>query len=199
MNGNVVCKFFEYTTLHADGNIYFGSSLNSNLSSYGEIISYGKKGGIIGGSCYAEKGYCLTNIGNAVGIGTTLLLGTNENIHLQQMTLDQEISKIKNNITRLTTAYEDACKKIPGYQNKKTNLLLKLQDAIYIQNNELEAALLLMGNHLPQTIQHRPVFEGFRGENLNIHPGMKHRRHKLAVQKTLLRGDELRGKHQIGQ
>ena len=140
VNGNVVCKFFEYTTLHADGNIYFGSSLNSNLSSYGEIISYGKKGGIIGGSCYAEKGYCLTNIGNAVGIGTTLLLGTNENIHLQQMTLDQEISKVKNNITRLTTAYEDACKKIPGYQNKKTNLLLKLQEAIYMQNNELEAA-----------------------------------------------------------
>ena len=56
------------------------------------------------------------------------------------MTLDQEISKTKNNITRLTTAYEDACKKILGHQNKKNNLLLKLQDAIYIQNNELEAA-----------------------------------------------------------
>lgn len=140
INGNVVCKFFEYTTLHADGNIYFGSSLNSNLSSYGEIISYGKKGGIIGGSCYAEKGYCLTNIGNSVGVGTTLMLGTNDNIRLQQMRIDQEILKIKNNITSLTTAYEEASKKIPGQKSSKTDLLLKLQDAIYLQNNELEQA-----------------------------------------------------------
>lgn len=137
---DVISKFFEYTTLHADGNIFFGSSLNSNLSSYGEIISYGKKGGIIGGSCYAEKGFCLPNIGNAVGVSTTLLLGSNDNIRLQQMVLDKEILNIKNSIAQLMTAYENMCKKLSDQKNSKNTLFLKLKDAIYVKNQELEAA-----------------------------------------------------------
>ena len=71
-NGQVISKFFEYVSLHADGNISFGFSLRSSLSSYGEIISYGTRGGIIGGTCYAEKGFCLSNLGNMVGVKTML-------------------------------------------------------------------------------------------------------------------------------
>ena len=140
VNKRVISKFFEYVNLHADGNISFGSSLNSSLSSYGEIISYGKKGGIIGGSCYAEKGFCVSNIGNAVGAKTTLLLGTNEDIRLEKMILEKEISKIKASISQLTTAYEEACKKHPEQLAKHNDLLLKVKDAVYIKNQELEAA-----------------------------------------------------------
>lgn len=140
VNKWVISKFFEYVTLHADGNISFGSSLNSHLSSYGEIISYGKKGGIIGGSCYAEKGFCVSNAGNAAGIKTTLLLGTNEDIRLQKMILDKEILKIKTFITQLTNAYEEACQKYPNQAAKQKDLFLKVKDAIYIKNQELSAA-----------------------------------------------------------
>lgn len=136
----VISKYFEYTTLHADGNIYFGSSLNSNLSSYGEIISYGKKGGIIGGLCYAEKGFCLPNIGNSVGVTTTLLLGTNDNIRLQKMILDKEIRGIKSTISQLKAVYEDTYQKSTCQKNQKYDLLLKLNDAIYMKNQELESA-----------------------------------------------------------
>lgn len=62
------------------GNIYFGTSLNSNLSTYGEMVFYGRNGGIIGGKSYSEKGFCLTNIGNEAGVHTTLSLGSNEDI-----------------------------------------------------------------------------------------------------------------------
>ena len=41
VHGDVVSKYFEYVNIQAYGNIYFGNSLNSNLSSYGEIIGYG--------------------------------------------------------------------------------------------------------------------------------------------------------------
>ena len=136
----MISKFFEYVTLHADGNISFGSSLNSSLSSYGEIISYGKKGGIIGGTCYAEKGFCVSNIGNTVGIKTALSLGINENIQLQKMIVDKEISKIKGYIAQLTNVYEEACKKHPNQSTKQRDLFLKVKDAIYVKNQELSAA-----------------------------------------------------------
>lgn len=139
VNKQVISKFFEYVDLHADGNISFGSSLNSNLSSYGDIISYGKKGGIIGGLCYAEKGFCLSNIGNAVGTKTSLLLGTNDHIHLQKMILEKETTKIKASIAQLTEAYEEACKKYSDQITRKNDLFLKVKDAIYIKNQELES------------------------------------------------------------
>ena len=140
VNKRVISKFFEYVTLHADGNISFGSSLNSNLSSYGEMISYGKKGGIIGGTCYAEKGFCVSNIGNTVGIKTALSLGINDNIHFQKMVVDKEISKIKAYITQLTNVYEEACQKHPNQSTKQRDLFLKVKDAIYVKNQELSAA-----------------------------------------------------------
>lgn len=140
VHGYVISKFFEYVTLHADGNIYFGTSLNSNLSSYGEIIGYGKKGGIIGGSSYSEKGYCLPNLGNPAGTGTTLLLGTNENIRSQRIALENEITRIKSDITRLTKAYDTFCKTLPFMQRGTNSLFIKTKDAIYTKNRELASA-----------------------------------------------------------
>lgn len=136
----VICKFFEYVTLSAGENISFGTSLNSNLSSYGSIISYGEKGGIIGGSCYAEKGFCLSNIGNSAGNNTTLLLGTNDHIQLKAMKLEKEILNIKTNISQLKDAYQDAYKKIVLKKHQKNDLLIQLRDAIEIKNEELETA-----------------------------------------------------------
>lgn len=140
VNKQVISKFFEYINLHADGNISFGSSLNSSLSSYGDIVSYGKKGGIIGGLCYAEKGFCLSNIGNTAGLKTSLLLGTNDHIHLQKMMLEKETEKIKASITQLTNAYEEARKKYSDQVTQQNDLFLKVKDAIYIKNHELQSA-----------------------------------------------------------
>lgn len=140
VNKQVICKFFEYVTLSADGNISFGSSLNSDLSSYGSIISYGEKGGIIGGSCYAEKGFCLSNIGNSAGNSTTLLLGTNDHMKLQAMKLDKEILNIKTNISQLKDAYQDAYKNIVIKKHQKNDLLIQLKEKIDQKNEELETA-----------------------------------------------------------
>lgn len=169
---NVYCKFFEFTTLHADGNIIFGSSLNSDLSSYGEIISYGKKGGIIGGTCYAEKGFCLSNIGNPVGISTSLLLGTNQNIRLQQMALDKEIFQIKSDIAQLTETYDQACKTAPIEKCNQNHLFLKLKDAIYVKNQELEAAnkkTEQLNNRKLRACSSRIIVEHHVYDNVNVH------------------------------
>lgn len=140
VHGFVVSHFFEYVTLHAHGNIYFSTSLNSNLSSYGEIISYGKKGGIIGGSSYSEKGYCLPNLGNTIGVNTTLLLGPNENIQGKQFALKNRISTLKCEIQQISKYYHDLNEHPDCNQDKISDLLSKSAEALTIMNHELQTA-----------------------------------------------------------
>ena len=138
VHGDVVSKYFEYVNIQAYGNIYFGNSLNSNLSSYGEIIGYGDKGGIIGGISYAEKGFCIPNIGNSAGISTTLMIGDNSNIRQQRYDLETQAVGIRSTIARLTEAYNSFRKNYTAVERNSNPLFLKTEDAIYTENLELE-------------------------------------------------------------
>lgn len=147
VHGYVISKSFEHVTLHADGNIYFGTSLHSNLSSYGEIVSYGKEGGIIGGSSYSEKGYCLPNLGDPKGTNTTLLLGTNDNILSQRFALKNEITDIKSKIIQ------------------------PAEDPISAQNEELESAyqkVAALKKRLERACQSKIIVEQNVYENVQI-------------------------------
>lgn len=136
--GCVISRFFECVTLQAGGNIYFGTSLNSNLSTYGEMVSYGEKGGIIGGCSYSEKGFCLTNLGNAAGVHTTLSLGSNDDIRSLRMTAENQAGELKSVLSRLVSARNQV-----DYQQKITKrpnaeLLSRVEHTISEKNMELE-------------------------------------------------------------
>lgn len=172
LKGYIISKFFEYVTLHADGNIYFGSSLNSNLSSCGEIIGYGKKGGIIGGSCYSEKGYCLPNLGNAAGTNTTLLLGDNDIIRSRRFALENEITEIESTIERLTKACQ-TLRENSAEQTWKTNdLYQKAEKALRIKTKQLNTAhksIAQLEERLVRAHQSRIVVEQHLYDNVQIH------------------------------
>ncbi|MGN0340042.1 MAG: DUF342 domain-containing protein [Lachnospira sp.] len=138
VHGYIVSKYFEYVNIQADGNIYFGNSLNSNLSSYGEIIGYGDKGGIIGGTSYAEKGFCIPNLGNSAGISTTLMIGDNSNIRQKRRDMETQALEIRSTIARLTEAYNSFRKNYTAVERNSNPLFLKTEDAIYTENLELE-------------------------------------------------------------
>ena len=55
------------------------------------------------------------------------------------MILEKETAKIKASIAQLTEAYEEACKKYSDQITRKNDLFLKVKDAIYIKNQELES------------------------------------------------------------
>lgn len=171
VKGKVVSKFFEYVTLHADGNIYFGTSLNSNISSYGEIIAYGEKGGIIGGFSYSEKGYCIPNLGNPAAIQTTLLLGTNINIRCQRFELENEAATIRSTIARLNEAYNTFCKKLTINQRSSNDMFLKTEQAIHEKKAELEAVMNKMSaldERLARACRSKIIVEHQVYENVHI-------------------------------
>ena len=172
VHGCVISKFFEYVTLHADDNIYFGTSLNSNLSSYGEIVSYGRKGGIIGGTSYSEKGYCLPNLGNPVGTNTTLLLGTNDNICSQRFAIKNEIANIKTMLTKLTTVYNTYCEKTIYTNPYANDLLQKAEHTIAVQNEALECAYQKMDaleKRQTRACQSKIIVEQNVYDNVQVH------------------------------
>lgn len=134
--GCVISRFFEYVTLHAEGNVYFGTSLNSDLSTYGEMVSYGEKGGIVGGNSYSEKGFCLSNIGNPAGIPTALNLGSNEAIHSVYADLEREIMEIKEAMTKLVSARNQIFFNRKAEKNKM-EMILQIDNMIAKKEREL--------------------------------------------------------------
>lgn len=135
--GRVISRFFEYVTLHAEGNVYFGTSLNSDLSTYGEMVSYGEKGGIVGGNSYSEKGFCLSNIGNSAGIPTALNLGSNESIRSVYADLEREIMEIKEAMTKLVSARNQIIFSRKIEKNKMEEMILQIDNMVAKKEREL--------------------------------------------------------------
>lgn len=144
--GRVISRFFEYVTLHAEGNVYFGTSLNSDLSTYGEMVSYGEKGCIVGGNSYSEKGFCLSNIGNSAGIPTALNLGSNEAIRSVYADLEREIMEIKEAMTKLVSARNQIIFNGKIEKNKMEEMILQINSMIEKKERELIDANQRMEN-----------------------------------------------------
>lgn len=79
------------------------------------------KGGIIGGSSYSEKGFCLPNLGNAAGIQTTLSLGSNEDIRgLKAAAENQAMEFLLENYNRMAAVLVDMLGAIVEYRNQES-------------------------------------------------------------------------------
>ena len=137
VKGRVISRFFEYVNLKAKGNVYFGNSLNSNIYTYGEIVSYGTKGGIIGGVSYSEKGYCLSNVGNSAGMTTILELGSNEDIHSIKNDVQTRKKEIKNAIANLANARNQYKFHSAMLLKNSDNMIIRIENTIREKNKEL--------------------------------------------------------------
>jgi uncharacterized protein (DUF342 family) len=127
---NIMGGYFESSVLNAGKNIYFTSSINSELNAKGGIITFGKKGGIAGGTAYAEKGFCISNAGNSAGRDTLLCLGVNSEMrHLYEeyastlQTADEELQKLENTCTSLRTRIKYATPKLTQAYSELENAL----------------------------------------------------------------------------
>lgn len=136
--GCIISRFFEFATIHARGNIYFGTSLNSNLFTYGEAVSYGERSGIIGGNSYSEKGFCLTNIGNAAGIQTTLSLGSNEDILALRRNVESKAGEIKNMLSQLVRARDQVSHRQGFASASAGDILCRVNQTISEKSLELQ-------------------------------------------------------------
>jgi uncharacterized protein (DUF342 family) len=126
---NVMGGYFESSVINAGKNIYFTSSLNSELNAKGGIITFGKKGGIAGGTAYAERGFCISNAGNSSGRDTLLCLGVNaemknlyEEYTAELQTADEEIKKLESTYIALSTKIKSVPKLAQAYSELENTI-----------------------------------------------------------------------------
>lgn len=172
VGGQVISRFFECVTLNAMGNIYFGTSLNSNLSTYGEMVSYGRNGGIIGGKSYSEKGFCLTNIGNEAGVHTTLSLGSNEDIQTIYAKNKHKTIEIKDVLSHLVNVRNHMYSQRGIEGEPAGNILSKIEYTISEKNRELNglnSELECIRKRERRACKSRIIVENQVFENVHVH------------------------------
>lgn len=87
--GDVHAKFFEYTTIKAEGSVYTDSVMNCEVTVNNKLYLAGKYASIVGGVINAAAGIEAYNIGNDYGVKTEVYVGVN-------MELKKEINYHEN-------------------------------------------------------------------------------------------------------
>jgi uncharacterized protein (DUF342 family) len=134
--GNILGGYFESVELEAGKNIYLTSSLNSNLKAGGGIITFGSRGGIVGGSAYAERGFCISGAGNEMGKPTRLIIGYNDQMLKQYDELRQQQADTEKEMKKLETLYKEMCHQFTDTQLREMETFQKLQNTFHITVEE---------------------------------------------------------------
>jgi uncharacterized protein (DUF342 family) len=136
--GNILGGYFESAKIFAGKNIYLSSCLNSDLTAKGEIVTFGSKGGIIGGRSYAEKGFCISNVGNEMEKQTCLLLGITKEMKEKHAKYEEELRDVQEDIKKLELAHDEMCSRYPAVLRNAMKIFIRLEDTIHIKKLEQE-------------------------------------------------------------
>lgn len=104
MNGNVVgslnagkdivCKYMENASVHADGDVRMDSIVNCDVSARGKVVAKTGRGTIIGGTVRSMGGIEAKTIGNIAGRLTTLIIGPTPRFQREMERLEAEIEGV---------------------------------------------------------------------------------------------------------
>lgn len=98
---DVACSFVERCRIHANGNVYADSILDSEIVARETIKVCSKKGIIVGGILTGMQGIVAKNVGNDVGISTVLSAGVIHDDLLRLSEISEKIQKIKTDVELL--------------------------------------------------------------------------------------------------
>lgn len=87
--GNIHAKFFEFSTIKAEGSIYTDSIINCEVTTNEKLYLSGKRASVVGGVVNAAGGVEAFNFGNDYGVKTEVYVGVN-------MELKKEINYHEN-------------------------------------------------------------------------------------------------------
>lgn len=178
--GSVTARFFEGAQVIAGTGIYCNYSLNSNLTSTGVIVITGEKASLVGGKVQSRSGLRASNIGNENGVMTEIRIGIDDELIRSETALKNTIEEIKKSIDILSKGCEELKKKYPPEVRNTMKIYLKLEDAIYTKEKELERgtqAQNLVENQIKQSRAACAVVDGriykgtvFHFGNLTVRP-----------------------------
>jgi uncharacterized protein (DUF342 family) len=137
-SGSVMGKFFESVKIRAGEDIRADYCMNCNLYSEGQIVIAGANGSLIGGTTFSTRGINVLELGNHAGITTHVKLGVNEKTLAQLKEIEASLNGVKQELKILQNAYSDFVKKYPAEERNAMDVFLKVENAIYTKNREME-------------------------------------------------------------
>jgi uncharacterized protein (DUF342 family) len=170
--GNILGGYFESAEIFAGKNIFLTSSLNSNLTANGEIVTFGDKGGIVGGRAYAEKGFCISNAGNSMGKQTRFQLGITKEIKKQYGNCEKKLSEIQKEMEKLETAVNEICAQYTETDHNTKNLLSRIADTIDTISKEKEELVLFreeLQRRITRAMRSQLIIDGTLYSNVSIY------------------------------
>lgn len=135
--GDVTGKFFEDTSVYADGNISASYCLNSLLKAERKIIVSGRRGTIAGGRAFAMRGIEADNLGNKAGLPTIIKLGIDETVANRQHNIEEAIASVSEELNSLKKAQRELCKKFSAEQRNSMDVFMKVEKAVYTEREKL--------------------------------------------------------------
>lgn len=95
---DVACSFIERCRINAKGSVYADSILDSEVVAREMVKVCSKKGLIVGGNVTGIQGVEAKNVGNDVGVLTTLYTGVLHDDIVKLSEIDEKIQKIKGDV-----------------------------------------------------------------------------------------------------
>ncbi|MCD7836318.1 MAG: FapA family protein [Lachnospiraceae bacterium] len=197
--GNILGCYFDSAELKAGKNIYLTSSLNSKLFAGGGIITFGDRGGIVGGCAYAERGFCISNAGNNAGSHTILRLGLNPEIRELQEELDKRLLLVREEINELKTAYNEMCSKYILGSAEDADMFAMLENKIYartVEAREITEQKMAVRQRARRAMQSQIIIDHTLYSNVAVslnddsfypkqvsHAAVKHKNNRFYVEK----------------
>lgn len=104
--GNIFAKFFENTTIEADGNIQADVLMNCEVDCKGKVILTGRRASIIGGEVHALEGIEVMNLGNEAETKTYIYVGADPDMHTRLAMLEKKIAEVKEELAKVEKGIE---------------------------------------------------------------------------------------------
>lgn len=99
--GDIHAKFFEYSTIEAEGSIEVNSALSSKMISYNQIILDGKRASLVGGYAYATAGVDAVMIGNANEVKTQVHVGASAEVLKQIVDVQNRLAEANTVLVKI--------------------------------------------------------------------------------------------------
>ncbi len=171
-NGNVFAKFFENTSIEAEGDIQADVLMNCEVNCGGKVILTGRRASIIGGEVHAIAGMEVFSLGNEAETKTNIYAGADPDMHTRIAMLDrkitdlkEELAKVERGIAQFKTLEKE--KQVSYAQDPRRMALLRvrIKDNAALAENEAELRKLqeLMERSMGATIK---VID-------KVHPGVR--------------------------
>ena len=104
--GNVFAKFFENTTIVADGMIQADVLMNCEVDCKGKVVLTGRRASIIGGEVHAIEGVEVFSLGNDAETKTYIYVGADPDMHTRMAMLEKKIADVKEELAKVEKGIE---------------------------------------------------------------------------------------------